>query len=239
MGQRLVIQLKKNNEVQSNCYYHWEGFLDQALPLVLQTLEAITRLTNPNLSKAEKIEPYAHFLKVLKRKDGGDFDPQILIDDDEIKFDPVEDFKTWIYFIAHLSTGATIREDAAREGMPFTPQADRNKGLIELKYKDIAKSAWWAEQLVDIHINSIEPEIHIDLSSLFRKADWEDYGGYPQEEIDFVKQNLITLPEHINLSYVRLRELNEIIRVTNKILNEQEIPVFKYGHILVVPAAYK
>lgn len=238
MGQRLVIQLKNNNEVQSNCYYHWEGFLDQALPLVLQTLEAITRLTNPNLSKSEKIEPYVHFLKALKRKDGGDFEPQILINDDEIKFDPVEDSEPWIYFIAHLSTGATIREDAAKEGMPFTPQADRNKGLIGLKYKDIAESTWWAEQLVDIHINSIEPEIHIDLSSLFRKTDWDDYDRYPQEEIDFVKQNLITLPEHINLSYVRLRELNEIIRVTNKVLNEQDIPVFKYGHILIGPAAY-
>jgi len=119
MGQRLVIQLKKNNEVQSNCYYHWEGFLDQALPLVLQTLEAITRLTNPNLSKAEKIEPYARFLKALKRKDGGDFDPQIFIDDDEIKFDVVEDFKPWIYFIAHLSTGATIREYVAKDEMGF------------------------------------------------------------------------------------------------------------------------
>ena len=88
MGQRLVIQLKNNNEVQSNCYYHWEGFLDQALPLVLQTLEAITRLTNPNLSKSEKIEPYVHFLKALKRKDGGDFEPQILINDDEINLIP-------------------------------------------------------------------------------------------------------------------------------------------------------
>ena len=34
MGQRLVIQLKKNNEVQSNCYYHWAGIIFDALPKV-------------------------------------------------------------------------------------------------------------------------------------------------------------------------------------------------------------
>ncbi len=104
------------------CYYHWEGFLDQVPVSCHKTLRR-TCYQPILIYKAEKIELYAHFLKALKtgKKDGGDFWPSNLIDDDEIKFDPVEEF-TVIYFIAHLSTGATnMRRYAAKKVCHLLP----------------------------------------------------------------------------------------------------------------------
>ena len=142
MGQRLIIQICEDSKIRTNCYYHWSGYTDYALPLVLQTMKF--------LNSDSEID-----LKNLN-----------IPESDEFKKSPK--FK---YFCAHLSTGAGISAGAAIDDyefkFPYSKDINGNDGLIAINDTDIYDALKWGEQIVNINVNSIEKEIYADLSSLF------------------------------------------------------------------------
>ena len=142
MGQRLVIQICEDSKIETNCYYHWSGYTDYALLLVLQTMKF--------LNSGSEID-----LKNLN-----------MLESDEFKKSPK--FK---YFCAHLSTGAGISAGAAIDDyefkFPYSKDINRNDGIIAINDTDIYDALKWGEQIVNINVNSIEKEIYADLSGLF------------------------------------------------------------------------
>lgn len=157
MGQRLIIQICEDSKIRTNCYYHWSGYTEYALPLVLQTMKF--------LNSDSEID-----LKNLN-----------IPESDEFKKSPK--FK---YFCAHLSTGAGISAGAAIDDyefrFPYSKDINRNDGLIAINDTDIYDALKWGEQIVNININSIEKEIYADLSSLFIRYDFSE-----KNDIDFNK----------------------------------------------------
>ena len=169
MGQRLIIQICEDSKIRTNCYYHWSGYTEYALPLVLQTMKFLNsnsdfNLSNPNLPES-----------------------------DEFKKSPK--FK---YFCAHLSTGAGISASAAIDDydfkFPYSKDLNRNDGLIAINDTDIYDALRWGEQIVNININSIEKEIYADLSGLFARYEGDEtviieYNNFlnrvDQKQLDF------------------------------------------------------
>ena len=149
MGQRLIIQICEDSKIRTNCYYHWSGYTEYALPLVLQTMKF--------LNSDSEID-----LKNLN-----------IPESDEFKKSPK--FK---YFCAHLSTGAGISAGAAIDDyefrFPYSKDINRNDGLIAINDTDIYDALKWGEQIVNININSIENEIYADLSSLFTRYEGDE-----------------------------------------------------------------
>lgn len=48
MGQRLNIEIKENNKVLANSYYHWSGYTSSALLLTEKILDAIKSTKHDN-----------------------------------------------------------------------------------------------------------------------------------------------------------------------------------------------
>ncbi len=142
MGQRLIIQICEDSKIRTNCYYHWSGYTEYALPLVLQTMKFLNSDSEVDLKNLN------------------------IPESDEFKKSPK--FK---YFCAHLSTGAGISAGAAIDDyefkFPYSKDINRNDGLIAINETDIYDALKWGEQIVNINVNSIEKEIYADLSSLF------------------------------------------------------------------------
>lgn len=149
MGQRLIIQICEDSKIRTNCYYHWSGYTEYALPLVLQTMKFLNSDSEIDLKNLNMPES------------------------DEFKKSPK--FK---YFCAHLSTGAGVSAGAAIDDyefrFPYSKDINRNGGLIAINDTDIYDALKCGEQIVNINVNSIEKEIYADLSGLFIHYDFNE-----------------------------------------------------------------
>lgn len=181
MGQRLIIQIKENGRIESNCYYHWSGFTNKALPLIKATLTEVIYLLDPHHTKEDKIKRFAPYFKndrILTFDEDGtptdpiDFDINDLLNDDRIQIDINAFCQSWFHICAHKATGASIPKCQSKSPygdlLPYSPEADNTTGIINLTAKDIAEAIYYGEQFADISINSIDTEPHVDLTSLFR-----------------------------------------------------------------------
>nr|DAX81687.1 MAG TPA: hypothetical protein [Bacteriophage sp.] len=246
MGQRLVIQIKENGKIRSNCYYHWSGYTKSALPLIKKTMEELKFLLNPNKTKKDKILRYAplfedDLIQTLS-EDGQELDPTefdmtLLLNDDNIKLDINAFWERWIYLIAHRTTGATLSKSASKtphgDYLPYSTQNDRSAGIIGIDYKDIQESLYWGEQITDISINDIDQEPHVDLASLFWLYKLEDH-NLTEQDLTKIKNTVPYLDPQINLSYATLKDLDEIIQIVNQVITEQDGIIY-YRDRLITP----
>ena len=240
MGQRLIIQIKENGRIESNCYYHWSGFTTKALPLIKATLTEVIYLLDPNHTKQDKINRYAHYFKgdrVLTFDEDGtptdpiDFDLTDLLKDDHIQIDINAFCQSWFHICAYKATGASIPKCQSKSPwgdlLPYSPEADNVKGIINLTAKDIAEAIYFGEQFADISINSIDTEPHVDLTSLYRKFD-------PNDKPYINQARVLYLNKQIDLTKVTLKQLDHIIDITTEATNEQS-GVINYQDRLIIP----
>ena len=240
MGQRLVIQLKKNNEVQSSCYYHWAGFLDRALPLVEKTLNSLIELRRADLSLQQKLGPYIQMLSQMsiqiRRIDPKDKDKRI---EEIVKFDPNTITKKGFkddkldFLLAHKSTGATQSKEYLPyflgRSLPFNERADRSSGLISLDRKFICEFLYSAEQIVDIHID-YGGEPYANIINLFEVCPEEEWKQKVKRG-DFVK-----IPNSLDLSHLTKDEMNTFSFFVNEV--SFSIPAFEWRDQILIAAAY-
>lgn len=244
MGQRLIIQIKENGRIESNCYYHWSGFTQQALPLIKATLTEVIYLLDPNNTKQDKINRYAPYFKgdrVLTFDEDGtptdpiDFDLTDLMNDDRIQIDINAFCQSWFHIFAHKATGAAIPKCQSKSPwgdlLPYSPEADNVKGIINLTAKDIVEAIYFGEQFADISINSIDTEPHVDLTSLFRAFDPKDHTYI---NIEPASTKAPHFDKQIELSRVTLPQLDHIIDITTEAINKQG-GVINYQDHLIIP----
>ena len=240
MGQRLVIQLKKNNEVQSNCYYHWAGFLRPAISLTKKTLDSLIELRRRDISLQQKIEPYIQTLSQMfvemERADLNDRNNKIK---ELSKFDPntiteeIFEEDNLDCFLAHKSTGATQSKEHLPHyssiALPFDKQADRKLGLISLNCKFMCESLYWAEQIVDIHID-YGGEPYANIINLLKVCPEEEWKQKAKRE-DFVK-----IPSSLDLSHLAKDEMNAFLFFFNEV--SFSLPAFEWRDQILIAAVY-
>lgn len=240
MGQRLIIQIKENGRIESNSYYHWSGFTQSALPLIKATLTEVIYLLDPNHTKQDKINRYAPYFKgdrlLTFDKDGTptdpiDFDLNDLMKDEHIQIDIKAVCQSWFHICAYKPTGASIPKCQSKSPygdlLPYSPEADRDNGIINLTAKDISEAIYFGEQFADISINSIDTEPHVDLTSLYRAFDPTDHPYTNQAKT-------LYLNKQIDLAKVTLTELDHIIAVTTEATKDQG-GVINYRDRLIIP----
>lgn len=240
MGQRLVIQIKRNNQVQSNCYYHWAGFLGKALSLTKKTLDSLIELRRTDLSLQQKLDPYIQMLSRMsmqtRRVDPEDKNKRI---EEMVKFDPntitEESLKddNLDCLLAHKSTGATQSKEYLPyylgRSLPFDERADRTAGLISLNRKFIRESLYWAEQIVDIHTD-YDGEPYANIINLFEVCPDEEWKGKVKRE-DFVK-----IPSSLDLSHLTKNDMNTFLYFFNEVTFS--LPAFEWRDQILIAAAY-
>lgn len=238
MGQRLIIQIKENGRIGSNCYYHWSGFTTKALPLIKAKLTEAIYLLDPHHTKQDKINrstPYFKGDRVLTFDEDGtpqdpiDFDLTDLMKDDRIQIDIKAFCQSWFHICAHKATGASIPKSQSKSPwgdlLPYSPEADNTKGIINLTPKHIAEAIYFGEQFADISINSIDTEPYVDLTSLYRAVDPNDkpYTKF----LHFDKQ--------IDLAKVTLPQLDHIISITTEAVKPGQYTSINYRDRLIIP----
>ena len=240
MGQRLIIQIKKDNATVSNCYYHWAGFLGPATSLTKKTLDSLIELRRKDTSLRQKIKPYIQTLSWMsvetERADINDrnnkikklskFDPNIITEEnfEENNLD---------CFLAHKSTGATQSKEHlpyySSIALPFDKQADRKLGLISLNCKFMCESLYWAEQIVDIHID-YGGAPYANIINLFKVCPEEEWKQKAKRE-DFVK-----IPSSLDLSHLTKDEMNAFLFFFNEV--SFSLPAFEWRDQILIAAAY-
>lgn len=240
MGQRLVVQIKRNNETVSSCYYHWAGFLDRALPLVKKTLNSLIELRRVDLSLQQKLGPYIQMLSQMsiqiRRIGPKDKDKRI---EEIVKFDPntitEEGFKDdkLDFLLAHKSTGATQSKEYLPyflgRSLPFDKRVDRNSGLISLDRKFICEFLYSAEQIVDIHMD-YGGEPYANTINLFEVCPEEEWKQKAKRE-DFVK-----IPNSLDLSHLTKDEMDAFLFFFNEV--QFSLPAFEWRDQILIAAAY-
>lgn len=74
MGQRLNIEIVKNKNVLANCYYHWSGFSNSSIDLVVKIIEDFDYVKKCCLSDPCKNEDLLFAIRLLERTGAGLYD---------------------------------------------------------------------------------------------------------------------------------------------------------------------
>ena len=227
MGQRLVVQIKRNNEAVSSCYYHWAGIVSDALPKIKKTLDALSELESKNLSLQQKFKPYSKILNRLAlRKRGLPFNFYAGIREN-LRDGGLD------CLLAHIAAGATqwwvdfkpLRFiDISSGGEKITEE--RIVSLSPLCILDLLK---YAEQIVDIHID-YGGEPYANIINLFEVCPEEEWKQKVKRE-DFVE-----IPNSLDLSHLTKYEMNTFSFFFNEV--SFSIPAFEWRDQILIAAAY-
>lgn len=227
MGQRLVVQIKRNNEAVSSCYYHWAGIVSDALPKIKKTLDALSELESKNLSLQQKLKPYSKILNRLAlRKRGLPFNFYAGIREN-LRNGGLD------CLLAHIAAGATRWQinsrplsfiDISSGGEKITGQ-----GVVSLDIEGILNSLKFAEQLVDIHID-YGGEPYANVINLFEVCPEEEWKQKVKRE-DFVK-----IPNSLDLSHLTKDEMDAFLFSFNEV--PFSLPAFEWRDQILIAAAY-
>lgn len=131
MGQRLNIEIKKNDKVIANCYYHWSGFSNSSLELAKLIIDKFDTVHEEN----DVIEA----IMLLQLTGAGITRPAISYLYKNIpNFDLEEEIKTnnpWGEYKLHLSKG-------------------RDEGLIGITEKEMDDTRRWEEGRITIDVTN-------------------------------------------------------------------------------------
>jgi hypothetical protein len=227
MGQRLVVQIKRNNETVSNCYYHWAGIIFDALPKVKKTLDALIEIESKNFSLEEKLKLYSKALNRLALKERNlpfNFYTGIR---ENLKGGSLD------CFLAHIAAGATRWQINSRP-LSFTDISSggekiTGQGVVSLDIEGILNSLKFAEQLVDIHID-YGGEPYANIINLFEVCPEEEWKKKAKRE-DFIK-----IPSSLELSHLTKDEMNAFLFFFNEV--SFSIPAFEWRDQILIAAAY-
>lgn len=154
MGQPLIINIKKNNKILVNTYYHWSAYTDEALKicdnLVSQLKEKSCDTIEDIVDLFKNVKDYSS--KIIFTKIG--FEKPILeLNDDAIDSLKLSDNEKSL--IKNLMKKYSFKYDVFPSVVTiYEHQYDRSEGLISVLEKDIKKSLLAGDFSIDIDINS-------------------------------------------------------------------------------------
>lgn len=154
MGQSLIINIKKNNKVLVNTYYHWSAYTDEALKicdnLVSQLKEKSCDTIEDIIELFKDVKDYSS--KIIFTKIG--FSKPILELNDE-SIDSLELSYNEKNLIKNLMKKYSFKYDVFPNVITiYEHQYSRSEGLICVLEKDIKKSLLARDFFIDIDINS-------------------------------------------------------------------------------------
>lgn len=131
MGQRLNIEIKINNKIQANCYYHWSAYTSSAKFLVQEILTYLKR--------CRQKDPLLKAIRCLEKTDA-ELTPSELVRAKELY--PNTKFKK----CTSRSTGLiAITED----GMEDTRNWEEGKVIIDIDNNMLDFDVYWTDKLED------------------------------------------------------------------------------------------
>lgn len=124
MGQRLVVEIKKDDNPVANAYYHWSAYTDSSLEVLKQTLENYNELKESCVNENGEIDAVLVAVKMLENTGAG------------LTQNEMEEMKK-LY-----------------PNIDFKKAVDRNEGLISITEAEMEDSRGWSEGIIFIDLDS-------------------------------------------------------------------------------------
>lgn len=126
MGQRLNIEIVKNGKVLANSYYHWAGFSNSAVNLVIQIIREYEYIQKYKVEKYIKNKDLLFAIRLLESTGAG-----------------LNDINATRKILKDETMNLKLRECQ-----------ERNEGIIGITQKDIEETRYWEEGRVSIDIEN-------------------------------------------------------------------------------------
>lgn len=126
MGQRLNIEIVKNGRVLANSYYHWSGFSNSAINLVIQIIQNYEYIKKYNVEKYIKNQDLLLAIRLLEETGAG---------------------------LNNTDIARNILKDETMN-LKLKECQGRNEGIIGITQGDIEKTRVWEEGRVSIDIEN-------------------------------------------------------------------------------------
>lgn len=126
MGQRLNIEIVKNGKVLANSYYHWSGFSNSAVNIVVQIIQKYEYIKKYKVEKYIKNQDLLLAIRLLEETGAG-------LNDTDI--------------------ARNILKDETMN-LKLKKCQGRNEGVIGITQKDIEETRYWEEGRVSIDIEN-------------------------------------------------------------------------------------
>lgn len=210
MGQRLVVEIKRNDKAIASAYYHWSAYTVPALNILSSMYKHV--LSNANTMTDEELQValirFAECSTALGYIDS-DEAKQSVIHEFQERFNDSPEYIQYMLedlFIKSGGLAPSDRECATQKFKEvFKTDVNRNEGLISISEKEIQKDLDWAEGIITIDL---------DDNTILNGVIYEyDIGAYLEEtEEDDCVVDPDDLPKSpINLSEFALDEI-EIVK---------------------------
>ena len=158
MGQRLNIEIVKNGKVLANSYYHWSGFSNSAVNLVIQIIQTYEYTKKYNVEKYIKNQDLLFAIRLLEETGAGIYD---------------------------IDTARKILRDETMN-LKLKKCQGRNEGIIAITQKDIEETRYWEEGRVSIDIENKTIDFEVIKEYTEEELD-EDYEKEEQKQFN-IKQ---------------------------------------------------
>lgn len=126
MGQRLNIEIVKNGRVLANSYYHWSGFSNSAINLVIQIIQNYEYIKKYNVEKYIKNQDLLLAIRLLEETGAG---------------------------LNNTDIARNILKDETMN-LKLKECQGRNEGIIGIIQEDIEETRAWEEGRVSIDIEN-------------------------------------------------------------------------------------
>lgn len=126
MGQRLNIEIVKNGRVLANSYYHWSGFSNSAINLVIQIIQNYEYIKKYNVEKYIKNQDLLLAIRLLEETGAG---------------------------LNNTDIARNILKDETMN-LKLKECQGRNEGIIGITQGDIEETRAWEEGRVSIDIEN-------------------------------------------------------------------------------------
>ena len=231
MGERLVIKIKRNDQLLSTIYYHWSAYSEPAINLATSLYERVLsnadNMTDDELQIAlirfaELTTGIGHFTSIEDREKGfdawlknaeerGDMVPEMLAD----------------VLLRHGGLDAADKNLAAKKfpDEKFeTEGISRNEGLVAISIETISDQLKWAEGTIDIDLDT-----KLVLNDVLYAYDIE---GYLAETEDFDDDEYVEvddLPQiPVDLSEFQLED----VALVKELISLHRGSFMRYGDVI-------
>lgn len=182
MGQRLNVEIIIDNEMYSNCYYHWSAY---SASTIAQAIDIINEYKKIKASKIKYDNVLLSYKLLHLKGDSIDYTGSNI--DTE---DPLKTKIKWIQIPAGLSEMSYDMMNELYPNEKFDKGIDRNVGLIGIHPNDVKTTEKWEEGrlTLDITHEVMWFDVYWDMVQVDTNlSDEEFYNAYFIEKDEYIK----------------------------------------------------
>lgn len=146
MGQRLNIEIVKNEEVLANSYYHWDGFSNVAINLAIKIINNFDYIKKHNVEDYIENKDLLFAIRLLEETGAG---------------------------ISNIDNARRLLKDKTNN-LKLKKCEGRNEGIIGITKEDIEETRYWEEGRVSIDIEKKSIDFNV-MNEYTEKEFKEDY----------------------------------------------------------------